>query len=266
VNAATPGQAGPLYFTYDGCMALQCFADDPEAEFGDTVAFVDPGDSLDSLAGKVREHQAAHGCAAQEPHAADHATATPGQALSPDPADFAYHVRATAFNVLTGKMAGDEWSVPRSERDAIARAVVDAVEPLIRADERAVAAQEPHAAPGGRSFEDMLADPSEQFDLRSELLASISEYAAAPPASAGIKPWHPHGVPQPAPELAAYEADIASLTGQRNRVSETADQLRAQVRNLRDALERCRDAAGQSPAAVHTIASQALASSPGGDL
>lgn len=61
--------------------------------------------------------------------------ATPGQALSPDPADFAYHVRATAFNVLTGKMAGDEWSVPRSERDAIARAVVDAVEPLIRADD-----------------------------------------------------------------------------------------------------------------------------------
>jgi hypothetical protein len=73
--------------------------------------------------------------------------ATPGQALSPDPADFAYHVRATAFNVLTGKMAGDEWSVPRNKRDAIARAVVDAIEPLIRADERAVAAQQPHAAP-----------------------------------------------------------------------------------------------------------------------
>jgi hypothetical protein len=74
--------------------------------------------------------------------------------------------------------------------------------------------------------------------------------------------------PQPAPELAAYEADTASLADQRNRVSETADQLRAQVRNLRDALERCRDAAGRSPAAVHTIASQALASSPlpGGDL
>jgi hypothetical protein len=74
--------------------------------------------------------------------------------------------------------------------------------------------------------------------------------------------------PPPVPELAAYEADIASLADQRNRVSETADQLRAQVRNLRDALERCRDAAGRSPAAVHTIASQALASSPlpGGDL
>lgn len=70
--------------------------------------------------------------------------------------------------------------------------------------------------------------------------------------------------PQSVPGLvdpAAHEADIASLTDQRNRVSATADQLRAQVRNLRDALERCRDAAGSSPAAVHTIASQALASS-----
>ena len=36
-----------------------------------------------------------------------------------------------------------------------------------------------------------------------------------------------HGLaPQPAPELAAYEADIASLADQRNRVSETADHLR----------------------------------------
>lgn len=42
-----------------------------------------------------------------------------------------------------------------------------------------------------RSFEDMLADPGEQFDLRSELLASISAYAMAPPASAGTQPWEP---------------------------------------------------------------------------
>jgi hypothetical protein len=60
----------------------------------------------------------------------------------------------------------------------------------------------------------------------------------------------------------AYAADVASLTDQRNRVSDTADRLRAQARHLRDALERCRDAAGRSPAAVHTIASQALASNP----
>ena len=35
-----------------------------------------------------------------------------------------------------------------------------------------------------RSFEDLLGDPHEQFDARSELLASITEYAAAEPAAA----------------------------------------------------------------------------------
>lgn len=51
---------------------------------------------------------------------------------------------------------------------------------------------DPHVAVShGRSFEDMLADPCGQFDLRSELLASIFAYAAAPPASAGIQPWQP---------------------------------------------------------------------------
>ncbi len=51
---------------------------------------------------------------------------------------------------------------------------------------------DPHlAVSGGHSFEDMLADPLGQFDLRSELLASIFAYATAPPASAGIQPWRP---------------------------------------------------------------------------
>jgi hypothetical protein len=45
-----------------------------------------------------------------------------------------------------------------------------------------------------RPFEDLLADPLEQFDVRSELLASIFAYAAAPPAAAGTrpKPGMPH--------------------------------------------------------------------------
>ncbi len=38
------------------------------------------------------------------------------------------------------------------------------------------------------TFEDMLADPLEQFDPRSELLASIAAYAAAPPACASSSP------------------------------------------------------------------------------
>ena len=43
----------------------------------------------------------------------------------------------------------------------------------------------------GPSFEELLAHPNEQFDLRSELLASILSYAAAPPASAGAQTWSP---------------------------------------------------------------------------
>lgn len=34
------------------------------------------------------------------------------------------------------------------------------------------------------TFDDLLADPLQQFDLRSELLASIVSYAAARPAAA----------------------------------------------------------------------------------
>lgn len=40
------------------------------------------------------------------------------------------------------------------------------------------------AVSGGRTFEQLLADPDQQFDHRSELLSSILEYASAPPASA----------------------------------------------------------------------------------
>lgn len=53
----------------------------------------------------------------------------------------------------------------------------------------------PMGEPAGGSFEDMLADPNEQFDLRSELLASITAYAAAPPASAGTQPREPDRPP-----------------------------------------------------------------------
>ena len=49
---------------------------------------------------------------------------------------------------------------------------------------------DPHVAVSrGRSFDDLLTDPLELFDLRSELLASIFAYAAAPPATAGTQPW-----------------------------------------------------------------------------
>lgn len=40
-------------------------------------------------------------------------------------------------------------------------------------------------------FEELLADPTEQFDKRSELLASIEAYSKAVPATAGFTPRQP---------------------------------------------------------------------------
>lgn len=75
------------------------------------------------------------------------------------------------------------------------------------------------AAPDGRSFEDMLADPHGQFDPRSELLASIAAYAAAPQASAGIQP-----PPAPAPEAATPPRQLAArMDGDAARYREQAD-------------------------------------------
>jgi hypothetical protein len=42
--------------------SLQCYADDPDAEDGQFITFVDLGDKWDDMAAKVTEHQAAHGC------------------------------------------------------------------------------------------------------------------------------------------------------------------------------------------------------------
>lgn len=145
--------------------------------------------------------------------------ATPGQALSPDPAGFAYHVRATAFNVLTGKMAGGERHVPRSERDAIAIAVVDAVEPLIRADERAIAAREAHAADGPAGCECGHAQTGHAF---SDDVCAVPEC----PCSGYRR------TPQPAPGLAAAMAE--------------RDQLREVLAKIRQACERPGDVAGKT--------------------
>jgi hypothetical protein len=68
---------------------------------------------------------------------------TAGQA-GVDPASTAYRVHVCAFNALTEWLVTDARFVPLSVRHNIATAVVGAVEPLIRADERALAAQEPH--------------------------------------------------------------------------------------------------------------------------
>lgn len=95
----------------------------------------------------------------------------------------------------------------------------------------------PEAAtpPPTRSFEEMLADPHEQFDGRSELLASIAAYAAAPPASAGIQP----------PEAAALVPGIAAtipsaITEEIGRLRAERDRLAAENEQLRDGLEQSR--------------------------
>lgn len=53
-----------IHVTYDGdTYWLQCFSDDPSAEMGVIVDPIDIGDSWITLAEKVAEHQAQHGCA-----------------------------------------------------------------------------------------------------------------------------------------------------------------------------------------------------------
>jgi hypothetical protein len=64
-----------------------------------------------------------------------------------DPRSTAYRVHAHAFNTLTAMLAPVQF-VPLSEREAITRAIVAVVEPIIREDERALVAQELNAAQG----------------------------------------------------------------------------------------------------------------------
>jgi hypothetical protein len=53
-----------IHVTYDGDTHwLQCFSDDPGREKGVIVDPIDIGDSWATLAEKVAEHQAQHGCA-----------------------------------------------------------------------------------------------------------------------------------------------------------------------------------------------------------
>lgn len=52
------------------------------------------------------------------------------------------------------------------------------------------------AVSGMPTFDDLLLDPMEQFDQRSELLSSILQYLAAPPVSAGTQAWTPNSGPQ----------------------------------------------------------------------
>jgi len=45
---------------------------------------------------------------------------------------------------------------------------------------------------GVPTFDDLLLDPMEQFDTRSELLSSILQYLTAPPVAGGTQRWVPN--------------------------------------------------------------------------
>jgi hypothetical protein len=62
------------------------------------------------------------------------------------------------------------------------------------------------------TFDELLAEPSEQFDVRSELLASVLTYLSAPPATAGTQPWHPNVGPSRA-WLFAPSSTTGATTG-----------------------------------------------------
>ena len=110
----------------------------------------------------------------------------------------------------------------------------------------AIAAQEPHAAPELQAVESVYLyhwrfDRGEEYGLFRDKADAEAAAEARRAESPGEGLFEVLGMailgrpePKPAPELAAHEADIASLTDQRNRVSETADQLREQIGVLQD--------------------------------
>jgi hypothetical protein len=134
--------------------------------------------------------------------------ATPGQAAAVDPSSIGCRVQAQALNALTRGLAYEGRPVSLGEREAIADVIVAAIEPLIREDERAIAAQQPQPAPGPQprpgyvtvdardiaialnGYAGFTGDPvSFASELHERLRRTV--FAGAAPE------------PQPAPELAA---------------------------------------------------------------
>lgn len=58
----TTGARPNIVFTYDGAIKVECFEDDPDAEHGQLVCFVDAGGSFWDVAAKVDAHITEHGC------------------------------------------------------------------------------------------------------------------------------------------------------------------------------------------------------------
>jgi hypothetical protein len=141
---------------------------------------------------------------------------------------------------------GDEYRLTeagkaRADAEAPRYALVEQENDQMLAKGAAVAAQEPHAAREADAYRlaAILADRQVLVIVgdHAEPHTLARPYDLAVRLLTAVDPRLTDDAPQPAPELAAYEADIASLTGQRNRVSETADQLRAIVAEVLAAVE-----------------------------
>lgn len=100
-----------------------------------------------------------------------------------DPPTAAYRVHAHAFNTLTQMLAADDRFVPLPVREAIAGAIVEAVVPLIRADERAQVQPAPPSASQVRRYEAQAAPDLElagiiadrnQFRIALERIAGMA--------------------------------------------------------------------------------------------
>jgi len=121
-----------------------------------------------------------------------------------DPHSAAYRVHAHAFNTLTTMLAADDRFTPLSVREAIAGAIVEAIEPIIRADERAAAAREPNAALD-LELAAIIAKRN-RFRIALERIVDAEPPAAVDKLARNALGWTrvPRSKePKPAPELAA---------------------------------------------------------------
>lgn len=120
--------------------------------------------------------------------------AAPGQAAGVDPRSIAYRVHAHAFNTLTEWLATDQRFVPLSVRDHIAAAIVGAIEPLIREDERAAAAaaqpaRHPTDVEAGLITAEQRALSSDQGLAADPAYRAYEAYAMAAPDDLEFPEW-----------------------------------------------------------------------------
>jgi len=169
-----------------------------------------------------------------EPVTGTRGPAAPGQAQAVDPHSIAYRVHAHAFNKLSEYLCTDQRFIPLSVRDAIASAVVEAVEPLIREDERATAAQ-PQTAPGDVGYLGSDALAKRYGDALQRIVDVVTDMDAvdklARNALGLTRVGKPSSRVKPAPEVAAAAPPLGTAWRLLN-------ETRAERDGYRDALQQ----------------------------